>query len=190
MLFRIENRSHGRWLAVLGGIVVVAMAVGTMRIGFTRSFTIVVGMLLFLYFPGWWVSFVEFPLSDRFGDETTGSSHRTLDIIERITLAVALSIVLSSATVFVLYIFPGGGALNAENFAIAIILLNIMLFAAAGGRKKWIQWIPALVLGIFPLIVIAVNQIFAVATTTKNFAIEILFLLLVLLIIRIVTPRP
>ncbi|MBI5134664.1 DUF1616 domain-containing protein [Candidatus Uhrbacteria bacterium] len=153
-----------------------------------RSLFIVVGILLLLFFPGWWASFFAFPMSDRVSEGTNSSPYPALDSIERTTLAIALSIVLYSAIVFVLYNFPGGGVLDAENFAIVIVLLNIMLFAAAAWRKRWIHPIFTLVLGIFPMSVILANRVFSIALTMKSFAVEVTLLLLVIILLRVSIP--
>lgn len=163
------------------------MAIGAFTIGIVRFFSLVVGSLFILVLPGWLISFIEFPYSDRLSGTEGLLSRRALDWIERLTLAVTLSIIISSAIVFALFNFPEGSKLTPKNFSVATILLNVMFFAMAAWRAKWIPFAFTFVLGAFPLIVIVVNQVFAVAITARNFLIEVSFLLLVLIIIQGIT---
>ncbi len=179
------RRRYIRSWCILG--IASVTIITAMQISISRFFVTTLSIVFMLYFPGWWASFIWFPFTEKIDDETGASSHLAFDIIERITLAIVLSIIVSSIVVFVLHYFPGGSRLNPENLGIAIMLLNSTLFGAAAFRKNWIHFAYALSLGAFPLIIIGANQIFAVALSIKNFVIEILLLSLVLLIVWAVT---
>lgn len=143
MLFRILNHlsTHKQirsWF-IFAIITIVVIAIGALKIGVVRSFNLVVGSLFILFFPGWFLSFITFPMSDGLNDESELSSRRALDIIERCTLAVALSIIISSIIVFVLYNFLGSSKLTPINFIVAAVFLNSILFAVATLRKKRVK---------------------------------------------------
>lgn len=188
VLKRYLSHQHSWWFIFVIATV-IAIAIGALRIGVVRSFNLVVGSLFVLFFPGWWVSFIAFPVNDSLSDEAGVSSRRSLDIIERCTLAVALSIIISSLTVFVLYNFPGNSKLVPKNFIVATALLAILLFAAATWRKRWIHITSVLILGVFPFVVFALNQVFNIAITVRNLIGELLVLFLVLIVVKIIARK-
>lgn len=192
MLFSIQGRRLSRYtnkLSIFLIAIVVAIVMGSFKIGMVRSFSLVTGSFFVLFFPGWLLSFIAFPLSEGLSDKTEATSHCALDLIERSTLAVALSIIISSLVVFVLYNFPEGGKLIPKNFVVADTLVNMMLFATVAWRKRYIPFTSVLVLGIFPFLVVALNLVFSIAITVRNFISAVLILCVVLLVIRILTRR-
>lgn len=86
---------------------------------FMRAAVLAAGVALVLVIPGWCLTVLAFPIRDRIGADHSNDAPRALDIIERMTLAVIFSIVVTSGVVFVL---------SREVRAIGVPLTPRMLF--------------------------------------------------------------
>ena len=80
---------------------VVVLAAGSER-SLIQSAVLAAGVALVLVIPGWCLAVIAFPMRDCVGSERVEDVPRALDIIERMTLAGILSIVVTSGIVFVL----------------------------------------------------------------------------------------
>lgn len=95
-LFSWMQRHQGAIL--LGALIVVVMLVS---VGGTAGKK-VVGVLMFLFLPGFLATLLLIPRSDRIQTQYT-QGQRALDPIERITLGILLSIIITSTLIYVLY---------------------------------------------------------------------------------------
>lgn len=174
-------------VTLIVGIAVLS-AIGTYWISFWNALRFAVaGMFIFLI-PGWCVTLIFFPDNDRIlEDRAREGKQHSLDLVERLTLAVILSIIISSAVVFALNIMPGE-KLTPRNLAVGFAMTNLVLGAVAAWRKKRLSRRYVFPVALFPLVVIVLNWL-GVALTIRNFAVEVLGLLLIIIGLWVVTKR-
>ena len=97
-----------------------------------QSAQIVIGSILVLFLPGFFATLIFFPHHDSvIARKKEVSPSRSLDMIERITLAILLSIIITSAVVYILArtiaVSSQGVELYLQDLAIFIILANVVL---------------------------------------------------------------
>ena len=124
-------------VCVLSGVVIILLIfISSIWLEFWQSLAMIMMSIFFLFLPGLFTTFIFFPrhLSFRAIVEDQELRH-ALDSLERVTLAVLLSIVITSALVYILYIVQFGvsseSALTLLNFVLFVIVINILLCMGA-----------------------------------------------------------
>ncbi|MBI4135631.1 DUF1616 domain-containing protein [Candidatus Uhrbacteria bacterium] len=180
-------------VGILIGILLLG-AVGSYWTSFANVIRLIVAGIFIFLLPGWCTTLFFFPRSERImgdgmqeGEQKVKRQQRALDPIERTTLAVALSIIISSAVVFTLNVFSGD-KFTPRNLAIAIVLTNFMLYGGMAWRTQRVLARYALPIILFPFAIIVLNWLGAVFTI-RNFKLEVVGLFLVMTAIWIVTKR-
>jgi hypothetical protein len=135
----------------------ILFIIGAMYFGLSRMSAWVFSMPLLLLLPGLWISYYFYPDSEKCFADDDSSKRSVLDPIERTTLAFALSVVTTSIVVYGLGTVVGGVKLQPKNLAVAILFVNIILFAVAATKKRWISRVSAVSIGAPPIILVALN---------------------------------
>lgn len=88
-----------------GCITILALIfVGSLWLGFWQSFAVITMSVLVLFLPGFFISFIFFPEHIAFMAASNDQKlRRALDPLERVTLAILLSIVITSGLIYILY---------------------------------------------------------------------------------------
>src|SRR3989339_1008116 len=106
MRFNYRSRiiAHKRLIQYSVGAVVgiIALSIfGSYWTNFTNALRLVMVGIFIFFIPGWCATVLFLPYSDRMTEDgVQEGGRRSLDLIERITLAVILSIIISSAVIF------------------------------------------------------------------------------------------
>lgn len=114
-------------------VVIVFILARLLQINPTYLFYVLFGSAMVLFLPGFFATFIFFPKRDgmSYGGEDIVHNERALDMIERITLAILLSIVITSAIVFGLHNLFETSRLTPRNLALSVIFVNIISGAVA-----------------------------------------------------------
>lgn len=164
--------------------VVVFAAIAIAQIGLSLFIKGVFATAMVLVLPGMLMSYIFFPNSDAFQSDSA-DPQRTLDRIERLTISVLTSIVLTSIIIFIVARLLGNQRFNSENFYIALTLLIVFLFAGAAGRMKWLDWITVSILVLFPPSVILLHLWLRISMDKNIFSMELITLLLACILVRV-----
>jgi len=199
MQFDLSTRmmAHKRMLQYGAGIFISILflsAIGSYWTSFANALRLIVAGIFILLLPGWCTTIFFFPRSERIledgmqeGAQKGRRQQGALDPIERTTLAIILSIIISSTVVFILNAVSGD-KLTPRNLAIAMVLTNLMLCAGMAWRTQRVLLRYALPIILFPFATIVVNWL-GVAFTIRNFKLEVVGLLVAMAVIWIVTKR-
>lgn len=129
ILGRITLRQRTKLMyGLLCAALLCALIFGTYRIGFSHAFLIILASPFIFLMPGLCMTLLMFPHRDYVGNDTVVEKG-SLDIIERSTLSVLLSIVISSALVLLLNGFPGGSKLTQFNLSFVVLGFNFLLIS-------------------------------------------------------------
>lgn len=142
----LHDTARERW-KVMGGVIGILLALIALTIAFTRwmpwgaAARAAIALPLLLFVPGYAVTWIAFP--DRANIQEPrhrGGADHALDVIERTTLAVLLSIVITSLTVYALS--PASklpmlaGRLTPRSLTKAILAANALLVIIAYVRVR------------------------------------------------------
>ncbi len=132
-------------VCVYSGVAIVFLAfISSMWLEFWQSLAMITMSIFFLFLPGLFTTLIFFPRHISFRAIVEDQElRRSLDPLERVTLAVLLSIVITSALVYILYIIrfgaSSGSALTPLNFILFVIVINALLCIGAFLVHKYVM---------------------------------------------------
>lgn len=180
-------KHHKYYLIFLIAVFAFVFCTILWRSDFVQLIKIFVSIVSLLFLPGFFITLCLYPHQEDFCvNKDESAQQESLDYIERLTLAITLSIVISSMTVFILYhainLPPVGPKLTPRNLTIAVMGVNMIAAAMAIlrilGRRYWLY---AFFLGIFPFIIYFFNRLLSISLTTTNVFLELIGLIIVLI---------
>ncbi len=160
-----DAKSIRKLIAVAG--VIIGIVAGLEIVGYPLA-SQSVGFLLILYLPGWFFSLAVFPYSSP-GVSTMQRPRRNsaLDVIERTTFSVMLSIFITSGIVYLLHALEASSSelyrLTPRNFVYLMGATLLILGAVALYRQKIVSLLFMIVMMVIPFVVYGIHTIFGIS---------------------------